>query len=106
MKLLPYLAVVVLTMYGLPLIIQDTGSAMFVLLAAIPAVCFLTGAALGRRHGFQLGYPLAVALLFLPTIFLFYNGSAAVYLGIFSLVALVGNLLGWAILFIHARKNR
>ena len=48
----------------------------------------------GLRRGFSLLLPLAALLLFLPTIFLFYNSSAWVYAPACALIALAGNGAG------------
>ena len=80
--------------YGLPLLIRDTGSAMFVLLAALPAFCFSAALVYGGRYGFFAAYAGMVALLFAPALWLFYNESAAVYIPVYGLIALLGNALG------------
>lgn len=92
--MLPYLGVNAAAFYLLPLLIQDTGSGMAILLAMIPAVCLVASVVFGRNHGFCWGYPPAVALLFLPTLFLFYNASAWVYVVGYAVVALLGNAIG------------
>ena len=51
-----------------------------------------TAAAL--RRGFSILLPLAALLLFLPTIFLFYNSSAWVYAPAYALIVLAGNGAG------------
>ena len=52
---------------------------------------FLTGLALGLA---LLLLPLAALLLFLPTVFLFYNFSACVYAPAYALIVLAGNGAG------------
>ncbi len=93
LSLLPYLAVLAAVFYLLPLLMQDTGSAMFLMLCVMPLAAFLTGAVHGLRRGFSL-LPLAALLLFLPTIFLFYNSSAWVYAPAYALIVLAGNGAG------------
>ncbi len=94
LPLLPYLAVLTAVFYLLPLLMRDTGSAMFLMLCVMPLAAFFTGAVHGLRRGFSLLLPLAALLLFLPTIFLFYNSSAWVYAPAYALIVLAGNGAG------------
>lgn len=94
--MLPYLGVNAAVFYLLPLLIQDTGSGMVILLAMIPAVCLIVSVLFGIKHSFCWLYAPAVALLFLPTIFLFYNASAWVYVVGYAVIALLGNAIGAA----------
>ena len=73
--LLPYALLLCADFYLLPLLIRDTGSAMLLLLAAMPLAAFL----------------LAVLLPSLP---LFYNISAWVYGVFYALVVLAGTGVG------------
>ena len=89
-----YLIVITLAFYVLPAFINDTGSGIFFLLILIPIICFLTSLIYGIRHSFNLIFLLLIMTLFIPTIFIFYNESAAVYVLIYSIIAAIGNLLG------------
>ena len=94
LPLLPCLAVLTALFYLLPLLMRDTGSAMFLMLCVTPLAAFLTGLVYGLRRGFSILLPLAALLLFLPTVFLFYNSSAWVYAPACALIALAGNGAG------------
>lgn len=94
LKMIPYLIVNIAAFYLLPLIIQNTGTGMIVMLIGIPAICFVTSIIFGIKSSFQWIYPLAVSLLFAPTIFIFYNASAAIYILAYGAIAFVGNLIG------------
>lgn len=89
-----YLIIAICAFYLLPLIIKDTGSAMFVLLMAMPFIIFISSFFYGLFNGINLVYVLIIAVLFIPTVYIFYNLSAFVYFYIFGIVALVGNLIG------------
>ena len=89
-----YLIVIILAFYVLPAFINDTGSGIFFLLILIPIICFLTSLIYGIRHSFNLIFLLINMALFIPTIFIFYNESAAVYVLIYGIIATIGNLLG------------
>ena len=89
-----YLIVIILAFYALPAFINDTGSGIFFLLILIPIICFLTSLIYGIRHSFNLIFLLLIMIIFIPTIFIFYNESAAVYVLIYGIIAAIGNLLG------------
>ena len=88
-----YLIVIILAFYALPVLINDTGSGIFFLLILIPIIFFLTSLIYGIRHSFNLIFLLIIMILFIPTIFIFYNESAAVYVLIYGIIATIGNLL-------------
>lgn len=93
-KMMPYLLVNIMVFYLLPFLIQDTGSAMFVLLIGIPICCFIISFIYGIKNSFQWQYGLIVMALFVPTIFIFYNESAVVYIAVYGVISLIGNFLG------------
>ncbi len=92
--MLPYLVVNAIAFYLLPLLIQNTGIAMFVMLIGIPLVCFLVALVYGIKNGLNWLYPFMVAILFIPTIFIFYNYTAWVYIVGYGVIALIGNFVG------------
>ena len=92
-----YLIVIIFLFYILPLIIKDTGSGMLVLLLLIPITCFLISLIYGIKNLFDWRFPILVMLLFIPTIFLFYNESAAIYSLIYGCIAAFGSFLGSAV---------
>lgn len=79
--------------YVIPSFIKDTGSAMIVMLMIIPLICLLTSVFYGIRNGFDFWYILIVAIMFTPSIFMFYNSSAWVYVVGYTVIALLGNLI-------------
>ncbi len=93
-KLFPYSAAVASYFYLLPLLGRDTGSFILILIFAVPLLCLLTGLIFGARHGTDLLYPLIVGILFIPSIFLYYNTTAWVYIILYAMIALLGNVLG------------
>ena len=96
LALLPYVIVLAIIFYVLPLLIKDTGIGMFMLLLAIPLLTLICAIIYGVRQGFDFLFPLTVAVLFAPTIFIFYNRSAWVYIIAYAVIALVGNGVGRA----------
>ena len=92
--LAPYLAVLAADFYLLPLLIRDTGSAMVLLLAVMPLAAFFSAVHYGMRRGFLPWLSVAALLLFLPSVFLYYNVSAWVYGVFYALAVLAGTGLG------------
>ena len=92
--MIPYLGGIVATFYLLPLCMRNTGGAMLILLFAMPVLCLAISFAYGRKRGFRPLYPLAVSLCFLPSIWIFYNESALIYVAVYGALALLGSFLG------------
>ena len=93
-KLLPYLLVIILAFYLLPFLIIDTGSGMFILLLVIPITCFIVSFIYGIKNLLNWLFILLVMLLFAPTIFIFYNESASIYILVYGIISLIGNFIG------------
>ena len=67
---------------------------MLILLIVIPLITLITSLIYGLRNTVDFIYPLIVAILFIPTLFIYYNISAWVYIIAYSLIAFIGELLG------------
>lgn len=80
--------------YLLPILMIDTGTGMFILLFLMPALTLVLSYGYGRNFGFNLVYSVLVTILFLPTIWIHYNGSAMIYLYINGILSLLGQALG------------
>lgn len=78
--------------YGIPWGIKDTGSGIVILLIIIPVICFLTSVMYGVTNGFNPWYALFAALIFTPSIFIFYNSTAWIYAIVYGVIAALGNL--------------
>ena len=92
--MIPYLTVIILDFYLLPFLIKDTGSAMLMLLIVVPLICFVCSVVYGAKNSFYLVYAIIVAILFIPTILIFYNSTAWIYIFGYGTIALVGNAIG------------
>ena len=99
--MLPFLILLALDFYLAPWLIRDTGTAMLAMLLAMPLAAFLTALAYGLRQGFWLLFPLAAAVLFLPSVPLYYNSSAWGYALFYGGTVLAGMALGRAV---HGRR--
>jgi len=93
-SMLPFWIIILLGFYALPFAIQNTGSAMLVLLIAVPLICFVCGLLFGIKNGFSLIFSLVIAILFIPAIFIFYNATAWIYIVAYFFIPFVGNLIG------------
>ena len=101
--MLPYLIIMFGNFYLIPFFIYDTGTAIMILLFVIPLIGFSLSFLYGMRKGFFWLYPILVSFLFVPTIFLFYNSSASIYILMYGAVALIGEVLGWIIKIIKTK---
>lgn len=93
-KILPFLIANAIAFYVFPLFIKDTGTAMLVLLIGIPTICFIVSLIYGIKETFDWFYILLTMLIFIPSIFIFYNESAAIYTLVYGIISTVGNFLG------------
>lgn len=93
-KMTPYLFVILLDFYILPLFIRNTGLAIVLLLVIIPLVCFICSVFYGIKNAFHVSYAVAVAILFIPAIFIYYNISAWLYIFAYGINALAGDFIG------------
>lgn len=84
----------VLIIYVLPFLIKDTGSGMFVLLLLMPLLLYAISLVNALKLGFQWYFSLIVGLLFIPTIFLFYNESAMIYVFVYTAISYIGQGVG------------
>ncbi|MBD5102583.1 MAG: hypothetical protein HDT27_07825 [Subdoligranulum sp.] len=97
----PYLIALGIDFYLLPLLAKDTGSAMLLMLCVMPLIALATGVLYAVRRGFGLLPSLAALILFVPTIFMFYNSSAWVYSVAYAVLVLAGTGIGT--IFYHKR---
>jgi len=103
-KMLPYLLPCILAFYFLPMI---SGIALFLMLFALPTVCFCSSFTYSMKNNFNFTFSLLIALIFLPTVFLFYNETALAYnTFIFFIVSLLRNGLGVPLYKINIRNKR
>lgn len=89
-----YYLIILIAFYLVPMLIKDTGSGMFILLIVIPLITLITSLIYGLRNTVDFVYPLIVAILFIPTLFIYYNTSAWIYIIVYSVIAVIGELIG------------
>jgi len=97
-KMLPYLLACALAFYGFPMLGGDRGLFVLLLLIVNPVICFVSSFIYGVNNKFaaiQMLSPVFVAILFAPTVVIYYNESALIYLAAYAGIALVGNAVGY-----------
>ncbi len=62
-----------------------------------PLYLYISSILLGFKHGFCSIYAVAAALLFLPTLLIYFNAGVWVAAMIYGGIAFVGNLMGWGV---------
>lgn len=81
--------------YALPMfLIRDTSSAMLALLMVTPLAVWVLSIKYGEKWGVKWAFTLAVVLLWLPTIPLFFNESALAYALFYGGLSLLGQWTG------------
>lgn len=91
-----YLIVLAIAFYILPLfrISEDMGSVIMINFFIIPIITFFVSFFYGRNRKFNIIYPIIATLLFIPTIFIYYNTSVWFYIIIYLVIAFSGNIIG------------
>lgn len=93
-KMLPYLVIIILAFYLLPFLTKDTGSGISILLIGLPIICVIVSLIYGMKNSFNWLFSLLFMLLFIPTIFIFYNESATIYILLYGVISVIGNFIG------------
>lgn len=60
------------------------------------------GLLLGNKHRFKISIPTVIAIMFIPSILLFYSEAEYIYIGVYFVAATIGCLLGQ---FANDRNN-
>ena len=94
LTLIPYITILAIIFYLLPLVVKNTALAMLMMLIIMPVLTFVCTVIYGMRHGFDFILPILAIILFTPTIFIFYNSSAWIYIVIYAVIAFIGNGIG------------
>lgn len=93
-----YLGIIFFVFYALPvasIFLQNQSLVVLSLLLFMPLTVVCAAVLRGVQTGFSALFVAVVALLFVPSIFIFYNDSATVYIFIYAFAALLGNSGGF-----------
>ena len=93
-RMLPYLLIIIFAFYILPLLIKDTGSGMLILLIGIPIICFIVSFIYGIKNSFNWLFSILIMMLFVPSIFIYYNESATIYVLVYGIISIIAQFLG------------
>ena len=52
------------------------------------------GLVFGNKHRFKLSIPIVIAVMIIPTMFIFYNQTAYIYIIVYLVASIIGTLLG------------
>ena len=88
--LIPYAIALAMEFYLLPLLMKDTGTSMLLMLCVMPLAALVCGVICGVRQGFAVLLPLVAMALYAPTVFIYYNVTAWVYIPIYGVIVLAG----------------
>ncbi len=80
--------------YGTPFIMRDTGSLIFGLLILFPFATLLVSLLYASLYKINILYSVGMVALFLPTVYIFYNDSALIYVVIYFVFSLIGQGIG------------
>lgn len=90
-----YIGLFVLEFFGFQFLIQDTSSAMFILLIATPLCVLIESIMFGYAHGkFDIFFLLILEIVFIPSVFVFMNESALIYAFVYGVLGAVGEVIG------------
>lgn len=92
--LAPYAMVLAADFYLLPLLVKNMGTVMLMMLCVMPLTAFICSILYGVLRGFDILLPVIAAVLFFPTILIYYNGSAWIYTLFYGMIVLAGNGIG------------
>ncbi|MBQ8371250.1 MAG: hypothetical protein IJY35_14855 [Clostridia bacterium] len=104
LRILPFLAVTAADFWLIPLFMNET-NVMLLVLCVMPFVCFVTSYVCGLVCSFQPMYLFGVEMLFLPTVWVYYNESAMVYMLVYAVIAALGCAVGALMKKAFARKT-
>ncbi len=85
---------ILLTFYYLIPLTKTQGLVIISLLIIYPLVNFILSLIQAKKHGFDLMIPILSGLLFLPTVYIYYNESALFYVLAYATISLFGSGIG------------
>ena len=92
--LILFIFALALFFYLAPLLINNTGAAILMLLILFPTVVFICSLLYAAFYGFSPLTAPITAVLFIPTVFIFYNSSAWIYTVAYAVISLLGCVIG------------
>lgn len=103
--LMPYLFITEIVYYIVPMVaivLNIFELLVFSMVVLFPIVTFVCALMSAKKYGFSWIYTITISVLFIPTVFIYYNLSALVYLLMYATASILGNMIGD---FIKKKKN-
>ncbi len=88
-----FILAVILTFYAVPPFIY-LSNPMGLMLMIIPSMLFGVSVFYGVVNTLEWFFPVIVAILFLPSVYIFYNETAGMYFAIYGLISAFGVYIG------------
>ncbi len=85
--------------------VNDLAMLILLMLGILPIIVFIVSIAYGIKYGFKVRYFLIAAGLFLPAFILYFRASAYMYLIVYIVLALLGNLIGAGFRYAFTKKS-
>jgi len=89
-----FILISVVVFYLLPLLSNSTGSFIVLLVFVFPSIIGMASLFYGIKNRLDFYFPLLVGILFIPSIFIYFNSPAWVYAIVYSLSSLFGVYIG------------
>jgi hypothetical protein len=93
-KMLPYLLVLILTYYLLPLLSSVPWWDMDCLMIYMPILSLIIGIVYGAKNGFSIFLPIVSAIIFMPAMGIHFGEIVYGYAIIYGIISLIGIILG------------
>lgn len=90
-SLLIYSIALIIVFYLLPLLFKGSIASLFII---NPITILVFSIICAKNYKFNFVIALITALLFLPTIFIFYNESAWIYIVFYVVLSIIGGFIG------------
>lgn len=81
--------------------VTSSSSGMLLFMAVLyivnPIYSFVSGMVFAKHNGFKWYLPVIIGALFTPAVYIYYNGSASIYIAIYAVMSAIGSALGLVI---------
>lgn len=93
-KMLPFLSTNILAFYILPLVVRSNYFLVVTLMMLFPLLTLGESMMCANKCGFSILYAILVGAFFIPTVYIFYNSSALIYVLFYVIAAIIGSFIG------------
>lgn len=93
-EMLPFLTVIMISYYLLPLLINEINTGFFILFVVIPLICFISSIIYGINYSLNVLFIVCTAVLFIPSMLIIGILPIWGFVIGYGIVALIGNAIG------------